>query len=131
VPHEDRQHADLRDRSIDVAHEVVEPAPVQPTLASAVPAQADGVGGEAVLRKEWQEMLIPYPGAQVGAVYEQQRHRVGHARRVTADDLEFHVLTTDGKGLGIHKTTAAYRKSVRSFFLETQSITPQYRPTNL
>jgi hypothetical protein len=50
-----RQHTDLGDSGIDIAHEVIEAAPVQSatTFAVAVSAEAYSMGGEAVLGKEW------------------------------------------------------------------------------
>ncbi len=57
------------------------------------------MGSEAVPGKEWQEMLVPYPCAHVGAMHAQQRDRMGLACGITADNLEFHLLTVRRDGI--------------------------------
>ena len=56
--------------------------------AAAVAGQGDRVGGIALLRKPWQEVLVPAPGGGVGAVDEQQGGRARGAGGRSAQDFQ-------------------------------------------
>jgi hypothetical protein len=66
------------------------PAQIFPSLTVPVPAQIDGMRGEAVPGKVVEKMRVPTPGSMHHPVDEQERRWMLALDRAFGDDLEFH-----------------------------------------